>query len=99
VSWQLELRIDRVKDERREFADSEAGYREAQQAGGVWVAQHGVDSTVQWVVEASQALQQTTWDEDYRREVGRRISLPSVTSPAFSEAGLPCGRINCPRSL
>ncbi|HYM86247.1 MAG TPA: hypothetical protein VET30_05865 [Pseudoxanthomonas sp.] len=74
VGWQLQLQIDGVEVERREFAGGEAGYREAQQAGGAWMAQHGVDYTVPWVVEAAQALQRMTWDEDYRREVGRRIS-------------------------
>lgn len=74
VGWQLQLRIDGVEVERREFAGGEAGYQEANHAGGTWMAQHGVDSTMQWVVEAAQALQRMTWDEDYRREVGRRIS-------------------------
>ncbi len=29
---------------------------------------------MQWLVQSAQALQRMTWDEDYRREVGRRIS-------------------------
>ena len=36
--------------------------------------QYGVDSSMQWFVEASEALQRMTWDEDYRSEVGKRIS-------------------------
>jgi hypothetical protein len=74
VGWQLQLRIDGVEVERREFAGSEAGYQEANHAGGTWMAQHGVDSSMQWLVQSAQALQRMTWDEDYRREVGRRIS-------------------------
>lgn len=38
------------------------------------MAQHGVDSTIHWLVQSAQALQRMTWDEDYRREVGKRIS-------------------------
>lgn len=74
VGWQLQLRIDGVEVERREFAGGEAGYQDANQAGRAWMAQQGVDSVMQWLMQSTQALQRMTWDEDYRREVGKRIS-------------------------
>ena len=72
--WQLQLQIGDSGVECLEFASGDDGYREAQQVGGAWMAQNGVDSSMQWFVEASEALQRMTWDEDYRSEVGKRIS-------------------------
>lgn len=74
VCWQLQLQIAGFEVECREFPSGDDGYRQAQQAGGAWMEQYGVDSSMQWFVEASEALQRMTWDEDYRSEVGKRIS-------------------------
>lgn len=74
VCWQLQLQIAGFEVECREFPSGDDGYRQAQRAGGAWMEQYGVDSSMQWFVEASEALQRMTWDEDYRSEVGKRIS-------------------------
>lgn len=59
---------------RREFTGGEAGYQDANQAGRAWMAQQGTHSAIQGIVQAAQAPQRMTWDEDYRREVVKRIS-------------------------
>lgn len=60
VGWQLQLRIDRIEVERREFAGGEAGYQDANQAGRAWMAQQGTHSAIQGIVQAAQALQRMT---------------------------------------
>lgn len=70
VGWQLQLRIEGVEVERREFA----GYQDAHRAAGNWMTEHGVQSSLQWVFHGAQNLRRMTWDEDYRREVVKRIS-------------------------
>lgn len=74
VGWQLQLRIEGVEVERREFSGGEAGYQDAHRAAGNWMTEHGVQSSLQWVFHSAQNLRRMTWDEDYRREAGKRIS-------------------------
>jgi hypothetical protein len=74
VGWLLQLRVDGVEVERRTFAGDEAGYQDANAAGGVWMAQHGADSLSQWLMHALQGMQRMDWDEGYRREIAKRIS-------------------------
>lgn len=74
VRWQLQLKIDGVEVERHKFSGDEAGYRDAHRAASVWMTGHGVNSSSQWIFSSAQNLQRMTWDEDYRREIGKRIS-------------------------
>lgn len=74
VGWLLQLRVDGVDVERSVFAGDEAGYQEANEAGGAWMAQHGADSISQWLMHALQGMQRMDWDEGFRREIAKRIS-------------------------
>ena len=74
VGWLLQLRVDGVEVERRVFAGDEAGYQDANEAGGAWMAQHGADSLSQWLMHALQGMQRMDWDEGFRREIAKRIS-------------------------
>ena len=74
VGWLLQLRVDGVQVERIAFADDEAGYQAANEAGDAWMAQHGADSISQWFMHALQGMQRMDWDEGFRREIAKRIS-------------------------
>jgi hypothetical protein len=72
VGWRLTLSVEGQPTEQRDFDGADDGFRNAQDAGCAWLAQHGADSIDQWIAGSFQASRRMGWDRAYQHAISMR---------------------------